>query len=122
MCVLDRMALRGDEGTGDGGSHSGGCKYDGMAKSVVLGSGPSRIGSSLDRSSCSVDDLEPALEDQELRLDMNGSDTMEPVVVPLRWVTLSGNAGLIPPSKLLSRVVGTRNTPLTSRRAGSQKP
>lgn len=120
--MLDRMVLRGDEGADDGGSHSGGCKYDGMAKSVVLGSGPSRIGSSLDRSSCSVDDLEPTLEDQELRLDMNGSDTMEPVVFPLRWVTLSGNAGLMPPSKLLSRVVGTRNTPLTSRRAGSQKP
>ena len=120
--MLDRTELRGDEGAGDRGSHSGWYGYNGIVESDVPGSGPLNIGSSLNENSCSVDDLEPTLEDQELRLDMNGSDIIEPVVFSLRWVTLSGNVRLLLPSKLLSRVVGTRNTSLASRRAGSQKP
>lgn len=51
--------------------------------------------------------MEPIVEVQELRLDLNGSDTIELGPFSLRWVTLSGNAGLILPNRLLSRVAGT---------------
>ena len=119
--MLGATLLRDDEGAGEEDGHSGGCKCDGVGDSVVPGSGPSHIVSSLDESSRSVYDLERTHDDRELRLDLNGSDTTELAVLALRWVTLSGNMGLLLPSRLLPGVVGTRNTSRTSRRAGSQE-
>lgn len=71
--MLDVAILRGDEGTGDAG-HSSGCRCDDVVD--VPGVGSSRIGSSLDKSSRSVNDLERILDDREPRLDLNGSDTI----------------------------------------------
>ena len=85
------MVLRGDEGAGEA-RHATGCSYDDVVGSDVTGVGSSRIGSSLDRSSRSVNDLERILDDQEPRLDLNGSDTIWLEVSAFRWVTLSGDA------------------------------
>jgi len=117
VCVVDPTVLRGDKGAGGGGGHSGD-----IVESDVTEAGPSNIGSSLDKSSFSVQVLELVLEDQEFRLDVKGSDTIEFATLALRWVTVSGNGRLLLLSKLLSRVIGTRNTSWTSRRAVSQYP
>ena len=91
MCVLEVTVLRGEEGTGEPG-HSSGCRCDDVVGSDVPGVDSSRIGSSLDRGSRSVNDLERILDDQESRLDLNGSDSIRLGVSALRWVTLSGDA------------------------------
>ena len=75
MCVLDEAVLRGDEGTGEAG-HPSGCRCDDMVGSDVPGTGSSHIGSSLDRSSRSVYDLERILDDQEPPLDLIGPDAI----------------------------------------------
>ena len=85
------MVLRSDEGTGEAG-HSGVRGRPDVVRCDVLGVGSSRIGSSLDRSSRSVKDLERILDDKEPRLDLKGSDTIQLDVSALRWVTLSGDA------------------------------
>ena len=121
MCVLDPKVLRDDEGDGDGGRDSCRCRYDDTVESLVPKPGPSTIGSGVDDNPRSGFDPEPIVEDQELRLELNGSDITELAAFSLRKVTLSGNVRLLLPSKLLSRVVGTRNTSLTSWRAGSHK-
>jgi hypothetical protein len=108
--MVDATALRGDEGTGDEVMHTCGCRDDDIVDTIDPGAVPPCIGSSPDESS----------DDQELRLDLNGSDTIELEVLALRGT--SGYVRLRPPSILPSRVLGARNTSRTSRLAGSQTP
>lgn len=119
MCALDAMVLHDDEGTGEEARYTGGCGYNDTVDDVVPGDCPARVGSGLGESPCSLYDLGRTPDDQELRLGLNGSDAIGLAVIVLRWVKLSGNARLLPPTKLPSRVVGTRNVSRTSRRVGS---
>jgi hypothetical protein len=84
MCVLDLMLLRDDEGVGDGGRDSCGNRYDDIVESLVPRPGPPSIGSSAADSPRSGRDPEPIVEDQELRLESNGSDNVELAAFSLR--------------------------------------
>jgi len=73
--MLDVTLLRGDEGVGEAVPSSD-CSCDDVVGSDVPGTSSSPIGSSLDRGSRSVYDLERILDDQEPGLDLNGSDNL----------------------------------------------